>query len=261
MTGIDLNRPIEFKISSLRFFDEGEKHVSRYCTDDILLLVYEGVLRFSENGVPREVCAGEYYIQRRDTVQSGDEVSDSPKYLYVHFRGHWCDSDDALPIRGSFDYDALSPMMQRLDRLSHGNRTYTEKAGLFFNILSSLYRAQHHSDSLARQIAKYISSEYLNIRSLEDICGVFHYSKNYIINVFKKEYGMTPFEYINDVKIKRAMYLLEVTSRSIEEIACEVGFNHYSHFYRLFIRKNNVPPLEWRNNIKLNPYYDTEKIT
>ena len=260
MVGIDLNSPIEFRTCSLRFFDEGERHVSRYCTNDILLLVYEGTLRFSENGIPCEVTAGEYYIQKRDTVQSGDEVSDSPKYLYVHFQGCWCDSDSALPIRGRFDYGTLAPIIERLDRISHEDRTYTEKAGLFFNILSSLYRSHHRTDSLARQIAKYISSEYLRIRSLDDICSEFHYSKNYIINVFKKEYGITPFDYINDVKIKRAMYLLEVTSRSIEEISAEVGYNHYSHFYRLFLRKCGVPPLEWRSNIKLNPQYDTEKI-
>jgi transcriptional regulator GlxA family with amidase domain len=63
---------------------------------------------------------------------------------------------------------------------------------------------------------------------------------------------MTPFEYINDLKIRRAMYLLEVTSKSIEEIAIESGFNHYSHFYRLFMRKNGISPFEWRKKVRLN---------
>ena len=63
---------------------------------------------------------------------------------------------------------------------------------------------------------------------------------------------MTPFEYINDLKIRRAMYLLEVTSKSIDEIALESGFNHYSHFYRLFMRKNGASPFEWRKKVRLN---------
>ena len=67
--------------------------------------------------------------------------------------------------------------------------------------------------------------------------------------MFKAEYGMTPFEYLNDIKIKRGMYLLGATSRSIDAIARECGFNNYSHFYRLFIRKNGVSPYEWRERI------------
>ena len=47
MQGIDLNKPIRYKTASLRFFKEGEHHISRRCPEDVLLLVYDGVLRFS----------------------------------------------------------------------------------------------------------------------------------------------------------------------------------------------------------------------
>jgi transcriptional regulator GlxA family with amidase domain len=64
---------------------------------------------------------------------------------------------------------------------------------------------------------------------------------------------MTPFEYLNDVKLKRAMYLMRVTSNSVEEISLECGFNNYSHFYRLFIRKNGLSPSKWREMIQMDP--------
>jgi AraC-like DNA-binding protein len=47
------------------------------------------------------------------------------------------------------------------------------------------------------------------------------------------------------------MYLLQVTSSSIEEISGESGFNHYSHFYRLFVRRNGISPYEWRQRIRV----------
>lgn len=62
MQGIDLNKPIRYKTASLRFFKEGEHHISRRCPEDVLLLVYDGVLRFSEDGVPFEISAGQYYM-------------------------------------------------------------------------------------------------------------------------------------------------------------------------------------------------------
>ena len=251
MFGIDLDRTIIYKTSSLRFFEEGEHHVTRLCPHDVLLLVYDGVLRFSEDGKAVEVHAGEYYIQRSGMYQRGESASSSPKYLYVHFSGEWRECERALAVRGKFDYAALSSLIARMDKLSHGNYSYTERMGVFCDILSELYRAGSRSDEPAALIRKYIEKNYLSISSLDDICQSFHYSKNHVINIFRDKYGITPFEYINDVKIRRAMYLLEVTSKSIDEIAAESGFNHYSHFYRLFMRKNGISPFEWRRRVRV----------
>ena len=85
MYGIDLDTSIQYLNASLRFFDIGEHHISRYCNDDILLLVFEGVLRFSEDGKQYEVSAGEYLIQQHGLYQGGERPSDAPKYLYIHF--------------------------------------------------------------------------------------------------------------------------------------------------------------------------------
>ena len=59
MYGIDLNKEIKYLFSSLRFFASKEHHVDRFCKDDVLLLVYDGVLRFSEDGVMYEIHPGE----------------------------------------------------------------------------------------------------------------------------------------------------------------------------------------------------------
>ena len=79
--GINLNHPIDYKCASFRYFDPGERHVTRICKEDVLLLVFEGVLRFSENGVPCEVNASQYYIQNHYTFQTGEYPSSSPRYL------------------------------------------------------------------------------------------------------------------------------------------------------------------------------------
>lgn len=251
MKGIDLDKPIEYKSSSLRFFEENEHHVDRVCASDVLLLVYEGVLRFSEDGEEYEVRAGQYFIQKNGGCQRGDRVSDSPKYLYVHFLGEWSNSKSALARNGIFDYAGMSSLIQRMDKLAHGNYTYTERLSVLLELLSMLYRLDEHIDTSASRIRRFIAENYLSVSSLEDICREFHYSKNHVINVFRNAYDQTPFEYINDVKIHRAMYLLEVTSKPIDEISEECGFNHYSHFYRLFVRKNGISPFEWRRQMRI----------
>lgn len=244
MRGINLNKPIIYKNASLRFFNKNESHINRFCRDDILIMVFEGILRFSEDGICTEVCEGEYYIQRANTYQEGYAPSDSPKYLYVHFKGSW-DDEDFLPLRGSFDYKKLKDKMIEMDKLAHGEYTYIQQCGKFYELLS-LLNTKTEKENFAGEIAAYIEAELLNGISLEMICQKFNFSKNHIINIFKKEYGITPVKYINEIKLKRVKYLLEVTSDTTESIAMKCGFKDYSHFYKQFYKENKMSPTEWR---------------
>ena len=252
MTGIDMNKPIRYIHASLRVFAEGERHVSRYYSRDILLLVYEGVLRFSENGIEKAVGAGEYYIQRRGLYQSGENVSDMPKYLYIYLDAEWTEAGAMLPVHGAFDIKQLLPLMEKIDALAHSPHCYAERAMVMYSILTKLYRADR-TEGVAREIAEYIAEHYRTELSLDNICARFNFSRNHIINLFKRQYGTTPFGYLNDLRLSRAMHLLEVTSDTIESIAFESGFGDYSHFYRMFCRKNGISPHRWREKMQHSP--------
>lgn len=252
MRGIDLNQPIRYDWASFRYFDENECHITRFCPEDVLLLVFDGVLRFSENGQEYEVQAGEYHIQQHDTFQAGEIASSSPKYLFVHFCGEWGETEDVLPFRGRFSYGELKESMQRLDYMSHNDYTLTEQSGEFYRILASLYRKEA-AKNVATQIADFVGENYQRDLSLEMLAQEFHFSKNHIINLFKKEYKMTPFEYIRNVRLKKAEWLLEVTPKTALQIAAECGFQDYSCFYKSFLGKNNVSPNEWRTQKRLKP--------
>lgn len=254
MMGIDLNSTIIFKHASLRFFENGEKHTSRFCRDNVLLVVFDGVLRFSENGIQYEILPGEYFIQRKDCYQSGDIASDAPKYLYVHFDGEWTDSDETLPQKGCHDLTLLSELVLKIDDASHKKQSLTELQYLFLKLLLSL-RKNPAKTSVARQLSEYVEKNIDSISSLSDICRELHYSKNYVIRIFNREFGCSPIQYINDIKIAKATYLLETTSRPIDEIAEKCGFSDYAYFYRRFVKKTGLSPLKWRKKVQENPLF------
>ena len=258
MQGIDLNRPIVFKHASLRFFEYGEKHTNRFCRDNVLLVVFDGVLRFSEDGVPYEVFPGEYFIQRKDIYQSGDVASDAPKYLYVHFDADWTDYGERLLPRGKHDFTALSEILMKIDDASHKNQSLIDLQYLFLKLLLSL-RERPTMTPVARKLSEYIEENLESIASLTDLCRELHYSKNYVIRIFNKEFGKSPIQYINDVKINKATYLLETTSRPIEEIAEKCGFSDYAYFYRRFVKKTGLSPLKWRKNVQENPLFSLSR--
>lgn len=252
MFGIDLNHPINYFNASLRFFKKEEHHIIRLCSCDVLVLVFDGVLRFSEDNVPMEVHAGEYYIQRKNSYHAGDVVSDSPKYLYVHFEAAWGSNENTLPRRGHFQYDELCDLIKKLDTASHENHTFCEQQYLFLQLLLSLKKSVQ-TPTLAKSIAEFIDKNISSVSSISDVCEKFHYSKNYIERLFKKEFDMSPVQYINNAKIKLAMYLLETTSMPIGQISEECGYFDYPYFYKCFIKKVGISPSNWRKKIQNDP--------
>lgn len=250
MYGVDLNKQIFYIHASLRFFNEGECHVSRFCRDDVLLLVYEGILRFTENGRPYEIHAGEYFIQQHDGFQEGPVPSGTPKYLYVHFSADWAEGENVLPKSGVFDYSILKEHIEEMDALACGDTPYIIKAAKFYQLLSGLYKVKP-AHSAARRIAEYISGKWNEEIRLDALCREFNFSKNHIINIFKKEWGMTPVSYLNYIRLSKAEHLMEVTSDTLENIALQCGFFNYSHFYRLFMRRNGLSPEKWRERRRI----------
>ena len=252
MEGIDLNKPVVFLHSSMRYFREEEHHTTRTSVDEVLVLVYDGILRFSEDGTDYEVYPGTYHIQKKNSYQAGKIASDCPKYLYVHFLADWTESGAILKKRGEFDVQALMPLMTELDEMSHSDYTVTERGAKFLELLSLLYRG-NTSVTLAGRIADYISKHYIDGLSLDQIADEFHFSKNHIINIFKKEYRMTPFDYVNELRVKKAEWLLEATTKDAQTVAYECGFNNYSHFYKIFRAVNGISPTSWREQKRIKP--------
>ena len=252
MAGIDLNSFLAYKCASLRFFEKNEHHVSRFCNDNVLLMVYDGVLRFSEDGEETEVHAGKYYIQRKNRYHEGRIKSDAPKYLYVHFDGEWTEDSTALSYMGDFDYALLSDLIGEIDSSAHKNAPFCEMQYLFLKLILAL-KNNSEEKTTVHPFSEYVDKNLAKISSLSDICEEFHYSKNYVIRVFNKEFGKSPIQYINDAKIKRAMYLLQATSRPIREVMEECGYSDYSYFYKRFLGKTGLAPQKWREKIQKNP--------
>ena len=247
MSGINLDKEIKYICASLRYFDENEHHIRRFCEENVLLLVFDGVLRFSENEIEYEIGAGEYFIQKANSRHDGKFASDAPKYLYVHFLCEWSDGEKTLKRRGIFDYYKLKPLIDRLDGDAHESTPYIRQAADFYEILAALYGSEYRKhNSTAVGIADYISKNYSRKITLDMLCDEFHFSKNHILHIFGKEFLLSPIAFLNLTRQKNAEYLLEVTSKPVESIALQCGYPSYSHFYRQFVKKNSISPAKWR---------------
>ncbi|WP_420640751.1 AraC family transcriptional regulator [Candidatus Leptofilum sp.] len=68
----------------------------------------------------------------------------------------------------------------------------------------------------------------------------------YVGRIFKTHLGVTPSQFINDLRLNYATDLLLHTDLAAIEICYEVGFGNLSHFYHLFKRRWNCSPMQFR---------------
>ncbi len=137
-----------------------------------------------------------------------------------------------------------------MNKISYSDAPYIIKANVFYTILSKLCKITS-GNGIAEQISEFISKNYQQNISIDMLCKKFAFSKNHIINVFKKSFEQTPIAYLNLVRLKRAEELLITTSETIESISFSCGYQNYSHFYRQFVNKNDISPEEFRKQKRI----------
>ena len=96
-------------------------------------------------------------------------------------------------------------------------------------------------------ILKYVEDHYAEPIPIEKMAALSYYSKSHFMKFFKQHMGMGFTEYLNDYRLTIAARLLTTTESAILEIAVQTGSDLLSHFNRLFKRKFQIPPRDYRS--------------
>lgn len=102
----------------------------------------------------------------------------------------------------------------------------------------------------SQRIVEYVNENYTDIKRISDITELFGVSENYVFQVLRKNYGMTPKRYINSLRIKTACHRLKYSDKSVKSIADGCGFDTYEYFLNVFKKTVGCTPTEYRNNQK-----------
>jgi AraC family transcriptional regulator len=100
-----------------------------------------------------------------------------------------------------------------------------------------------------RKVEDHVSEHLAEDISIEDLSGLVELSPFHFSRVFKQTAGMTPLEFVTRERITRAQQLIRETSRSLIEIALDVGYTSPSHFTKIFRRVTGVTPREFRSGL------------
>ena len=101
-------------------------------------------------------------------------------------------------------------------------------------------------ESLDSYIRENCSDEISNT----EIGAIFGYHPFYVSRMLKEKKGVTLRQYIISYRIKLSKRLLELTKKSVAEIAEEAGFTDASYFTKTFKSVTGITPKEWRAKFK-----------
>ena len=99
-------------------------------------------------------------------------------------------------------------------------------------------------------IRRYIDLHFKEALTLEQLAEESHMSKYYLSHTFKREYGVSPINYMISRRIEESKYLLAETDLSLSQIAQLLGFSSLSYFSQVFHRTQGISPKEYRQNQK-----------
>lgn len=97
-----------------------------------------------------------------------------------------------------------------------------------------------------RRVLDYLHSRWNTSISLFDLANHAGMSVAHLSRLFRREFGVSPHQYLIQLRCQNACKMLQHSTLTIAEVAQNIGFFDQSHFTRHFKRLYRVTPQDWR---------------
>lgn len=209
------------------------------------------------------VGPGAFFIANSNELHSG-VCTGGPYYSYVIIFDIADLSPELAktnPLFRNLTYgdDYARDLIRRIFRELEGERTGYKQIcrALVLELLVHLCR-EHvaqtlpERDSLKRKkdlerlnaVLCYIEEHYTERITNAQLAEMVCLSEDRFGHLFRDGVGRPPLQYINEMRLKKAMSLLRAGKYTVTEVADAVGFRDYNHFGRLFRRQYSCTPYE-----------------
>lgn len=152
-------------------------------------------------------------------------------------------------LKKEIAYPLSDLYIQKLERLDNSE----DISQLIYNAFIDFTERVNKNNKFQYSKPINLCIDYINVHFYEDIRlnklgQLIGLNQNYLSNLFKKEVGITITDYIHNIKVEEAKYLLTYTNLEICEISNSLNFHDQSHFSKIFKKKTKVTPNHYRNS-------------
>ncbi|WP_085246801.1 helix-turn-helix transcriptional regulator [Gilliamella mensalis] len=153
------------------------------------------------------------------------------------------------PRVGTFIIQALTELNWQNQPLEQNQTAYFLIQSLLSNTLDLLnveIETSSKTTSLFEAIRQYIDTHFRENITRDFLANMFYISPNYLSHLFQSEGKIGLNEYLNHIRLEYAKSLLKDYDLNIKEIALVSGFKDSNYFCRIFKKKTERTPTEYR---------------
>ena len=111
------------------------------------------------------------------------------------------------------------------------------------------------------KILEYIELHYTEPLRLSEIANHFHFNASYLSSYFSTHHKEGFSEYLNRVRIKKSMELLENSTVSISNISGMVGYSEHSYYCKVFKRITGMSPGSYRKELQARNEHEEKGLS
>lgn len=99
-------------------------------------------------------------------------------------------------------------------------------------------------NSIINEACNYIDERPARTLKVRELAAQLYISPNYFGEMFKQETGMTPKQYHNLARMRKAWQLLRYQQMNVAEVSEQLGFSAPEYFSRQFKKHFGIPPVK-----------------
>ena len=282
----DTNFPYFVRHARNGMFSKGDVGfgVLHWHEDLQLIYVIEGVACVTTLGEKKLVSAGEGIFVNKGVIHYSVERSNPCEYILLRFPEKMLtfytgspaekitrtvtDNSNITVVVFTEDISwcrQVLQLLQKLVRLDEENNDNKESLLYMYEVQIYLCRIwmamlenlditvesnENITGKRMRRMLEYIERSYAESVTLEDIAESAGISKSEALRCFHQSLQTTPYNYLMNYRLLKAVNLLEETNSPVGEVMWRCGFRQQSYFGKCFKEKTGCSPREYRKKCR-----------
>lgn len=236
-------------------------------TSYLIHVVMRGKGRYYVGDKTYELSAGQMFLIYPGIMTTYQADVDDPwSYSWIGFTGYRCETilsqigfsedrlvisvEDAEPL-----HDCVLNIMD-LHKITYANEMCRTAELLRFLAYimekgsSAKDDVPEYSKVVYAQLAmQYLDNNYMNRIKISELADYIGIDRSHLTKSFREEYHVSPQEYLIQLRMEKAEYLLANSTASISSVAASVDYPDALAFSKIFKQRNGVSPTEYRSKI------------
>ena len=225
--------------------------------ENAIFLVGSGSGTFMRNGAEQKISVGSlFFVCASDRFSVCSE--DSLEYFYITFGGRRAEElclRFGLSSCGVFEgFEGLLPFWEECNAAAtEENIDMLCESVLLYSLAKLAPQKKEHNDAVSHVIAITQKRFEEPSLSLSQIAAEIGYAPKYLSSLFKKKKGITYTQYLREIRIRHAVFLMEQGVVSVKNVALLSGFGDALYFSKVFSDVMGVAPKAYIQRLLSQP--------